>query len=193
MSLGTKEVSERLGVSQSTLKRWIARFPDVFRKDRSGRYLFAEQDWKLLEEIKTQVRSGVPLENVVLPRKPAPERAGSGEGVVRQGIGSRAETAPPAIDMLLLRLEHLERSVAQKADEVVAAQLYQQRLELEELRRLVNQLAGAVEGMRESATARAAEVPSAPPSASPLPSAARSAGAPVTRAKKRKRFWLFGG
>jgi chromosome-anchoring protein RacA len=93
------------------------------------------------------------------------------------------------MDMLQLRVDHLERSVSQKADEVVAAQLYQQRQELEELRRMVTLLADAVEGMRQVAPSHAEELRPEPQKAIIRP----GAGAVSARAKKRKRFWLFGG
>ena len=176
MSLGTKEIAERLGISQSTLKRWVAYFPDVFPKDRLGHYLFTEQELKLLEKIKEEVRRGVQLDKIVLPVKQTTD-AGKAENAA----------APPDMDMLYLRVDHLERAVAQKADEVVTAQLYQQRQELEELRRMVALLSDAVEGMRQSAPSREAD---ANPS---LPEPARPEGGTAARTKKRKKFRLFGG
>ncbi|MBB6736005.1 MerR family transcriptional regulator [Cohnella zeiphila] len=176
MSLGTKEIAERLGISQSTLKRWVACFPNVFPKDRLGHYLFTEQEFKLLEKIKEEVRRGVQLDKIVLPGKQATP-------------AGRTESAalPPDMDMLHLRVDHLERAVAQKADEVVTAQLYQQRQELEELRRMVVLLSDAVEGMRQSAVSRDADSKPA------VPEPARPEAGTASRSKKRKKFRLFGG
>lgn len=46
---------------------------------------------------------------------------------------------------LLSRIREIERSVGQKADEVVSAQVLQHRAELDELRQMVSQLASTIE------------------------------------------------
>lgn len=49
----TKEAAQLLGVSPTTIKRWCATFPDRFRKDVSGHYIFSPEELELLTEIRS--------------------------------------------------------------------------------------------------------------------------------------------
>lgn len=49
----TKEAAQLLGVSPTTIKRWCATFPDRFRKDASGHYVFSVEELDLLAEIRS--------------------------------------------------------------------------------------------------------------------------------------------
>lgn len=184
MSLGTREACEILGVSQTTLKRWISYFPNVFPKDQLGHYLFAERELKLLEKIKEEVRGGVPMDKIELPV--AQERDAAAAAGAAAFSGTEADT-------LRLRVAQLERALAQKADEVVAAQIYQHRQEIDELRLMLRQLSEAVEGLQQAAAAREPEAARPEPARKPEPAAggARTTGAAAVRAARRKVFWLF--
>jgi len=183
VSLGTREAAERLGVSQTTLKRWVSHFPDAFPKDRLGHYMFTEKEMEWLEKIKEDVRSGLPIESVKLPGRhvePAPVPPGES---LWSGENRDSDGSP---ESLLLRLQQLERKVDQKADEVVTAQIYQHRLELEELRQMIRQVAAAVESMRQTAAGLDAE-----PVPRQAPPAPRTHEKRPARAPKRRVFWLF--
>ncbi|WP_028610104.1 MerR family transcriptional regulator [Paenibacillus harenae] len=136
-ALKTKDAADLISVSQTTIKRWASTFPDCFQKDRFGHYIFSEHDIGLLKHIKERIDHGDHLDSIHLngdKKRPA----------------SRQEETPPhadasAAEELLTRIEQVERSLQQKADEVVSVQLRGQREELEELRQMIVQLAAAVE------------------------------------------------
>ncbi len=135
--LKTKDVSEKLGVSQTTIKRWASHFTTAFQKDSNGHYIFSEKEVILLQYIKDQVDRGAALDHIRLPGSPPPK-------IVRQ-----SEIANRPADEMLDRIREVERSLSQKADEVVSAQVYQHRAELDELRQMIAQLAVTVETIQE--------------------------------------------
>ncbi|RED58116.1 MerR family transcriptional regulator [Cohnella lupini] len=134
----TKEASERLGVSQTTVKRWASQYPSSFPKDRLGHYVFSEREISLLLYIKDEVDQGNALEQIVLP---VPLSASE----PRRSEVDLFELEEPEI---LSRIREVERSLTQKADEVVSAQVLQHRSELDELRQMVAQLAASVENLQ---------------------------------------------
>ncbi|MNB85397.1 Chromosome-anchoring protein RacA [compost metagenome] len=143
----TKEAAEQLSVSQTTIKRWAAMFPASFPKDRFGHYIFTTQEVSLLKSIKERLEQGESLDSITLA-----------ENQLQAESQSQAESLPharslpatePPMQEVWSRLVRIERSLDQKADEVVSVQLLQQRQELEELRRLIQQLAVSIESMQQ--------------------------------------------
>ncbi|MFB9274789.1 MerR family transcriptional regulator [Cohnella cellulosilytica] len=143
-NLKTKEAAERLGVSQTTVKRWASHYPASFRKDPLGHYVFSQREFGLLQSIQAEIERGRTLEQIVLPAASTPDEPAS-----RPADEAAAERRRE----LQLRLCEIERSLDQKADEVVSVQVRQHRDELDELRRVVAQLAAAVETLESRATA----------------------------------------
>ncbi len=137
-TMKTKEASELLGVSQTTVKRWASHFPSSFPKDRLGHYVFSDSEISLLLYMKEQVEKGSPLEQIVLPEPVV------AEPILKPKIGSFS----PDENEVLSRIREVERSLTQKADEVVSAQVLQHRSELDELRLMVAQLAATVENLQ---------------------------------------------
>ncbi|MFC4598280.1 MerR family transcriptional regulator [Cohnella hongkongensis] len=214
-NLKTREASERLGVSQTTVKRWASHYPSSFRKDPLGHYVFSQREFGLLQYIQSEIERGQTLEQISLPAAPAPvhhaaaaeaprlaERTSSSLWPVPHAV---AAEAPPSSSSgvtaddkkeLLARMVEIERILDQKADEVVSAQVRQHRTELDELRRIVARLSAAVEALQSRAaamveTARGEEMrlTAAHPA---LPSASQSA--PKSAAlpeRKRKLFRTF--
>lgn len=240
----TKAVSELLGVSQTTIKRWASHFPTTFPKDHLGHYVFSEEQVSLLLYIQDRIEQGDLLDQITLPDQeqitPAEKdplalanlnttTASAQLNTTTQETNMNSNTSPlninthiPAairntlsalgpvnlpvheqetpltrsvrgskpkhpdspdlpFDEMLSRLREVERSLGQKADEVVSAQVLQHRLELEELRKTVAQLAASFETMQN---------PTPKPLFTPQnhPSAAAEASAPRP---KKKRFFLF--
>jgi chromosome-anchoring protein RacA len=135
-ALKTKDAAEALGVSQTTIKRWVFNFSHTFQKDRFGHYIFTEQDISRLHYIKSRVELGDSIDQITLPSDIPAEPAKND----KDGDDDTAE--------MISRIRQIERSLAQKADEVVSMQILQHRKELEELRRVVEQLAASVESMQ---------------------------------------------
>jgi chromosome-anchoring protein RacA len=137
----TKEVADLLSVSQTTIKRWAAMFPAYFPKDRFGHYIFSPQEVSQLKSIQSRIDQGETLDSITLT-----------------GSKLTAEPMQPArplpvqdkpMQELLSRIVYIERSLDQKADEVVSVQLLRQREELEDLRRMIQQLALSIETMQQ--------------------------------------------
>lgn len=137
----TKEVAELLSVSQTTIKRWAAMFPNVFPKDRFGHYIFSQQEVSQLKSIKNRIDQGENLDSITLT---------SNKHTVEPLQPSRplpAQDKP--MEELLSRIVYIEHSLDQKADEVVSVQLLRQREDLEELRQMIGQLALSIETIQQ--------------------------------------------
>ncbi|NBD24112.1 MerR family transcriptional regulator [Paenibacillus glycinis] len=143
----SKDAAISLNVSQTTVKRWASHYPTVFRKDKFGHYTFNDRDMEMLGYIKSAIERGETMEQIQLP---APEQA-----LQPRLLDAFLETAASSAlletagDDMLTRILQVERRLDQKADEVVAAQIRQHREELEELRRMIEQLASSMEHARE--------------------------------------------
>jgi len=138
-TMKTKDAAVLLDVSQTTVKRWASQFPADFHKDHLGHYVFTGPQINLLLYIKDRIEQGTTLDQIKLPVSPKAEPV------------SKADAFPlPKDDKeLMARVSEVERSLQQKADEVVSAQVLQHRAELDELRRMVAQLAATVENLQE--------------------------------------------
>ncbi|WP_372663474.1 MerR family transcriptional regulator [Cohnella sp.] len=167
--LKTKDAAELLGVSQTTIKRWASHFPSFFHKDRNGHYALSDKQISLLIYIKDRVEQGDSLDQITLPTNPVLEPLKPFDSL----------TTP--MDDMISRLREVERSLEQKADEVVSAQVLQHRVELEELRQVVAQLAASVETMRNPAP----KPISLPRNDYPLKKE------PSEPHKRKRRFFLF--
>lgn len=141
--LKTKDAADLLSVSQTTIKRWASTFPNFFQKDRFGHYIFSEQEIDLLIHIKDRVDHGESLDCIVLMANKQPSETLHDETLLHMHDPSKD---------LLARIEHIERSLDQKADEVVSVQLLRQREELEELRQMIVQLAASIETIQSSSS-----------------------------------------
>ncbi|WP_310830761.1 MerR family transcriptional regulator [Paenibacillus pedocola] len=137
----TKEVAELLSVSQTTIKRWAAMFPNVFPKDRFGHYIFSQQEVSLLKSIKTRIDQGETLDRITLTGNHQPV------GPLQSTRPVQAEDKP--MHEMWSRINQIEHSLDQKADEVVSVQLLRQREELEDLRQMIQQLALSIETIQQ--------------------------------------------
>ncbi|CAM4416826.1 MerR family transcriptional regulator [Paenibacillus alkaliterrae] len=135
--LKTKDAADLLSVSQTTIKRWASTFPNFFHKDRFGHYIFSEQEIDLLIHIKDRIDHGETLDRIELMTNKQPPEPLQDE--------TPLHTHEPSLEDMLTRIEHVEHSLDQKADEVVSVQLLQQREELEEMRKMIEQLAASLE------------------------------------------------
>ncbi|WP_232185104.1 MerR family transcriptional regulator [Cohnella silvisoli] len=172
MTVKTKDASELLGVSQTTVKRWVSYYSPYFQKDSFGHYLFSDHEISLLRFIKDQIEQGNTLGRITLPVN----LVSPSERKIGLVPASRED------DDVISRIREVERSLQQKADEVVSAQVLQHRAELDELRLAIAQLAASVENMQRTGTK-----PSAPESDFRFPIVDKTS----TPAKKRGFFRSF--
>ena len=143
----SKDAANSLNVSQTTVKRWASHYPTVFRKDRFGHYTFNDRDMELLGYIKSAIER-----EKRWSKSSACARTGAAAAPARRlprDGGKLRRLLETAGDDMLTRILQVERRLDQKADEVVAAQIRQHREELEELRRMIEQLASSMEYARE--------------------------------------------
>lgn len=138
--LKTKDAADLLSVSQTTIKRWASTFPDFFQKDRFGHYIFSEQEIDLLIHIKDRIDHGETLDRIVLVTNKQPLELLQDEPTLH--------TYGLTMEDIVTRIDYVERSLDQKADEVVSMQLLKQREELEELRQMIEQLAASIESIQ---------------------------------------------
>lgn len=144
--LKTKDAAKLLSVSMTTIKRWAAMFPNYFPKDRFGHYTFSEKQISMLSHIKDQINLGEPLESIHLD-------AFNDEQISISSLENQSELSDhEPMSELLTRMDHIERTLDQKADEVVMIQLLQQRKELEELRLMIKEVAASLEPLQKTSS-----------------------------------------
>ena len=67
--MNTSEVSKLLGVSHSTINRWISQLKLDIDRTAIGHYRFSEDDIELLQHIKDQLHNGAILQNIEIGDK----------------------------------------------------------------------------------------------------------------------------
>jgi chromosome-anchoring protein RacA len=122
LELNTNEVAKLLGVSISTVQRWVKQLKLPMEKNDRGHYLFKEEDIELLKDIHQQIQQGVLLSDI------APHY----EKKARIGVVKEC-SSDPAIENLSSKMKELETKLNDKADSVTTYQLLQHRREIEEL------------------------------------------------------------
>lgn len=127
--VNTNEAAKMLGVSASTIQRWVKQLDLPMDKNDRGHYIFNDQDLELLREIQEQIQNGVLLHDI----------ASTNEKRVRKGV-LRQENSEQQIEKITSRISDLEVKVNAKADSVASYQLLQHRQEIEELQSQIKSL-----------------------------------------------------
>lgn len=122
--MNTGAVSKLLGVSSSTVQRWVKHLGLEMERNEFGHYQYTEADIETLKEFKEQIQNGVPIQQIQVKKQ---NRRGS----------VKIQTEHYS---LLDKVNKLERSIENKADSVVTYQLLQHRSEIEELKGEIEQL-----------------------------------------------------
>ncbi|NKE06168.1 MULTISPECIES: MerR family transcriptional regulator [Mesobacillus] len=140
--MNTSAVAKLLGVSPSTIQRWVKQANLQMERTELGHYQFSEESIEVLKDIKDQLNSGVLLQDLKV-----------------KGRKHRKATIPavkPDLPMgkLMKRMEEIEKRLDRKADEVVSYQLLQHRREIEELQKEVARLTEVITSMEEAAAQR---------------------------------------
>ncbi|WP_153125634.1 MerR family transcriptional regulator [Peribacillus tepidiphilus] len=119
--MNTNHVAKLLGVSKSTVKRWVKDLELEMERNDLGHYLFTEEKIELLKHVQKQIQNGVLLQDVVLPEQPI------------HPTTMPVDKKDQVIEKLLFKLNQMESTLNEKADAVVSYQLLQHRREIEEL------------------------------------------------------------
>jgi chromosome-anchoring protein RacA len=135
--MNTSEVAKLLGVSASTIQRWVKQLELPMERNERGHYHFNNQDIDLLKDIQTQIQNGTLLQEI------APVR----EKKTRKGIVKVPENNA-ALERLYTIISELELKVNSKADSVASYQLLQHRREIEDLNNQVTDLTKLVESLQ---------------------------------------------
>lgn len=129
-----------LGVSPTTVKRWVAFFQGWFQKDELGHYIYSPEDIERLRHIHEQLQQGKTMQAIL------------SSDTTRVKPSKSFVPSPPShdTDELLQQITQLELQLAKKADDIVSLQVLQHRSELEEIRKTVQSLAADVESIQRS-------------------------------------------
>lgn len=126
--MNTSEVSKLLGVSHSTINRWITQLKLDIERTELGHYRFSEEDIILLQNIQKQLQNGIILQHIQIDEKKGRKATIS--------IGNENTV----LKNLQEKITHLEQQLDSKADDVVSYQLLQHRSDIEDLQKIVGQL-----------------------------------------------------
>jgi chromosome-anchoring protein RacA len=132
--MNTSEVANLLGVSPSTIQRWVKQLDLPMDRNERGHYHFKNDDIGLLKDIQVRVQNGILLQDIA-PLK---------EKKIRTGVIKTVENNQP-VEKLSLKVRELELRLNDKADSVASYQLLQHRQDIEELQSKVKQLNQQIE------------------------------------------------
>ncbi|MGJ7921081.1 MerR family transcriptional regulator [Neobacillus sp. LXY-4] len=135
--MNTSEVAKLLGVSTSTIKRWVKQLDLPMERNERGHYLFNNETIDHLKSVQNQINAGILLHEI------APLQ----EKVIRKGTVKFVNEKEPHIDELAAKIETLERRLNEKADSVASYQLLQHRREIEDLTNQVKTLSAQIESL----------------------------------------------
>ncbi|MGG0719417.1 MerR family transcriptional regulator [Robertmurraya massiliosenegalensis] len=122
--MNTGAVSKLLGVSSSTVQRWVKHLGLEMERNEFGHYQYTEADLETLNEFKEQIQNGVPIQQIQVKKQ------------TRRGSVKLQKEHYSLSD----KVNKLERSIENKADSVVTYQLLQHRSEIEELKGEIEKL-----------------------------------------------------
>ena len=128
--MNTNEVAKLIGVSASTIQRWVKQLELPMERNERGHYLFNQTDIELLKNIQLQIQKGMLLQDITPPQ----------DKKTRTGTVKSLENNQ-AINQLFTKVSELESDLNKKADSVVSYQLLQHRREIEELQNQLKELA----------------------------------------------------
>jgi chromosome-anchoring protein RacA len=136
--MNTSEVARLLGVSASTIQRWVKQLELPMERNERGHYHFNNEDIDLLKNIQTQIQNGTLLQEIA----PVQEKK------TRKGTVKAAPENNSELERLYSIITELETKVNSKADSVASYQLLQHRREIEDLQSQVIKLTKQVENLQ---------------------------------------------
>jgi chromosome-anchoring protein RacA len=136
--MNSAEVAKLLGVSISTIQRWVKQLNLPMERNERGHYFFKNEDIQLLKEIHERLQSGALLQDISPVKETKP---------LRKAVVKTVESSIE-IKELQQKMKKLEISVNSKADSVVSYQLLQHRREIEELQENIKELTNLVEKLQ---------------------------------------------
>lgn len=127
--MNTSSVAKKLGVSSSTVKRWVKQLELNLEKNEMGHFTYRQEDIEVLEAYQVQQNEALQVYNEIA----------AGKDYIRKG--SIHSSIVDENTVLLNRIKCLESIVQSKADQVVEYQILQHRREMEEMQETIEKLA----------------------------------------------------
>lgn len=142
LEMNTSEVAKLLGVSSSTIQRWVKQLRLPMEKNERGHYQFNSNDIQLFKKIHEQLQNGTQLQDITPVKEKKNHRIGTVNVVEKD----------KTIERLIKKVSELEISLFAKADSVTSYQLLQHRRELEDLQEHVKELTQQIEDLQKQMT-----------------------------------------
>lgn len=136
-----------MGVSPSTIQRWVKQFGIEVGRNELGHYHFGEDHLEILKDIQSQIQNGALIHEVKLSVQKTP-------GMILQN-----EDHSVQIKELEDKVSQLDSRLDSKADDVVSYQLLQHRREIEDLKTQLLQMAEKVALLEASTQKDASDQP----------------------------------
>ncbi|GHI00932.1 MerR family transcriptional regulator [Neobacillus kokaensis] len=128
--MNSTEVAKLLGVSVSTVQRWVKQLGLPMERNDRGHYYFKDEDIQLLKNIQEQLQNGAILQDIA----PVTEKKNSRKGTVKTIEDDQR------IEFLITKVKEIELNLHAKADSVTSYQLLQHRREIEDLQTQITKL-----------------------------------------------------
>lgn len=126
--MNTSSVAKKLGISSSTVKRWVKQLELNLEKNEMGHFTYRQEDIEVLEAYQVQQNEALQVYNEIA----------AGKDFIRKG--SIHSSIVDENTVLLNRIKCLESIVQSKADQVVEYQILQHRREMEEMQETIEKL-----------------------------------------------------
>lgn len=140
--MNTNAVAKLLGVSPSTIQRWVKHANLKMNRNELGHYVFDDADIEIMKKIQDQINNGVLLQDIAAAAKKT------------RHATVKKEIQKDDFEKLLTKITELEAKIERKADEHVSYQLLQHRREIEELNEKIETLTQQIELLEEKARDR---------------------------------------
>ncbi|PLR72475.1 chromosome segregation protein [Bacillus sp. UMB0728] len=145
MKMNTNKAASSLGVSPSTIQRWVKQFGLEVGRNELGHYHFEEDQLEILKDIQSQIQNGALVHEVKLSVQKTPE------------VKQQNEDHSVQIKELADKVTQLDSRLDSKADDVVSYQLLQHRREIEDLKTQLLQMAEKVGQLEASSQIAASD------------------------------------
>lgn len=129
IEMNSNEVSKLLGVSISTIQRWVKQLELPMERNERGHYFYKEEDIEILQQIHKQIQGGALLQDIAPTYKKKSEKP-----------NEQTHENEKVLELLSIRMSDLESSLHAKADSVATYQLLQHRREIDDLQNQVKLL-----------------------------------------------------
>jgi chromosome-anchoring protein RacA len=126
--MNTSSVARALGVSSSTVKRWVKQLEMNLEKNEMGHFTYRQEDIDVLKAFQVQQNEALHVYNEIA----------AGRDIIRRGAIHSSIVDDHTV--ILNRIKCLESIAQSKADQVVEYQILQHRREMEEMQEMIEKL-----------------------------------------------------